>query len=239
MPTKVTRAESPFHQSGLQPLDRLLEMYTWAVDPGLKLSGPLALKSAAPLAPGRNAFPNRASRHKISMAQTKLPPAMSTTLPAHASFASIFARAIPSDRELILSRLFDAPRERVFAAWTQQLPQWWGPHGMTTPVCEMDLRPGGVFRTVMRAQDGTEYSTRGIFLEVVPPERIAFTDAFDPGWIPRPDAFLPRSPRSKTSGEKPGIRRAPCTGPPRIGSDTSKWASIKGGAKASIASRRS
>ena len=95
-----------------------------------------------------------------------------------------------ADRELLLSRIIDAPRERVFAAWTRHLPEWWGPHGMSTPVCEMDLRPGGVFRTVMRAPDGTEYPTRGIFVEVAAPERIVFTDAFDPGWIPHPDAFF-------------------------------------------------
>jgi uncharacterized protein YndB with AHSA1/START domain len=83
----------------------------------------------------------------------------------------------PSDRELVISRIIDAPRERVFEAWTKQLPQWWGPHGMTTPVCEMDLRPGGVFRTVMRAPDGTEYLTKGVFLEVVEPERIVFPRA--------------------------------------------------------------
>lgn len=94
------------------------------------------------------------------------------------------------ERELLLSRIIDAPRERVFDAWTRHLPEWWGPHGMSTPVCEMDLRPGGVFRTVMRAPDGTEYPTRGIFIEVVLPERIVFTDAFDPGWIPHPDAFF-------------------------------------------------
>jgi uncharacterized protein YndB with AHSA1/START domain len=92
--------------------------------------------------------------------------------------------------ELSLSRIVAAPRERVFRAWTTQFPLWWGPHGMTTPFCEMDLRPGGVFRTVMRAPDGTEYPTKGVFLEVVAPERIVFTDAFGPGWLPDPDAFL-------------------------------------------------
>src|SRR5688572_9632971 len=94
------------------------------------------------------------------------------------------------DRELVISRIIDAPRERVFAAWTRQFAQWWGPHGMRTPFHEMDLRPGGVFRTVMRAPDGTEYPTRGVFLEVVPPERIVFTDAFAPGWHPEPDLFF-------------------------------------------------
>lgn len=99
---------------------------------------------------------------------------------------------IPSlaERELVLTRVIDAPCARVFQAWTTRLPEWWGPHGMTTPVCEMDLRPGGVFRTVMRAPDGAEYPTRGVFLEVVAPERIVFTDAYDVGWEPRPDPFF-------------------------------------------------
>ena len=97
----------------------------------------------------------------------------------------------PSSRlELVLTRIVDAPRERVFKAWTTQLPQWWGPHGMTTPVCEMDLRPGGVFRTVMRAPDGTEYPTQGVFLEVVENERIVFTDAYGAGWQPSPGMFF-------------------------------------------------
>lgn len=95
-----------------------------------------------------------------------------------------------SERELVLTRIIDVPRERVFKAWTSRLPEWWGPHGMTTPVCEMDLRPGGVFRTVMRAPDGTEYPTKGVFLEVAEPARIVFTDAFGPGWEPSPDAFF-------------------------------------------------
>jgi uncharacterized protein YndB with AHSA1/START domain len=95
-----------------------------------------------------------------------------------------------SDRELLLTRVLPAPPARAFNVWTTRLPEWWGPHGMTTPVCEMNLRPGGIFRTVMRAPDGTEYSTRGVFLEVVAPARIVFTDAFEPGWIPTRDAFF-------------------------------------------------
>ena len=95
-----------------------------------------------------------------------------------------------ADRELVVVRVISAPRERLFAAWTTQFQQWWGPHGMSTPFCEMDLRPGGVFRTIMRAPDGTEYPTRGVFLEVVPPERIVFTDAFAPGWEPDAEPFF-------------------------------------------------
>jgi uncharacterized protein YndB with AHSA1/START domain len=95
-----------------------------------------------------------------------------------------------SDRELVLNRVIDASPERVYEAWTSRFQQWWGPHGMTTPFCEMELRAGGSFRTIMRAPDGTEYPTRGVFLEVVPNERIVFTDAFDPGWEPNPEAFF-------------------------------------------------
>lgn len=95
-----------------------------------------------------------------------------------------------ADRELVLTRVIAASRERLFKAWTTQFSQWWGPHGMTTPFYEMDLRPGGIFRTVMRAPDGSEYPTKGVFLEVVENERIVFTDAYGPGWEPSPEAFF-------------------------------------------------
>jgi uncharacterized protein YndB with AHSA1/START domain len=95
-----------------------------------------------------------------------------------------------SDRELVISRIIPAARERLFIAWTTEFRHWWGPHGMTTPFCEMDLRPGGIFRTVMRAPDGTEFPTKGVFLEVVAPERIVFTDAFAAGWMPDADRFF-------------------------------------------------
>lgn len=100
------------------------------------------------------------------------------------------ATVAEEDRDLVISRIIDAPRERVFTAWTHHLPRWWGPHGMITPVCEMDLRPGGVFNTVMRAPDGTDYPTKGVFLEVIPHERIVFTDAFEPDWNPSEPPFL-------------------------------------------------
>jgi uncharacterized protein YndB with AHSA1/START domain len=95
-----------------------------------------------------------------------------------------------ASRELVLSRIIHAPRERIFQAWTTELSRWWGPHGMTTPFVEMDLRPGGIFRTIMRAPDGTEYPTKGVFLEVVENEKIVFTDAFDAGWEPSTDIFF-------------------------------------------------
>lgn len=98
--------------------------------------------------------------------------------------------SLAGDRELVLTRVIAAPPARLYRAWTSRLPLWWGPHGMTTPFCEMELRPGGSFRTIMRAPDGTEYTTRGVFLEIVENERIVFTDAYAPGWEPSPDAFF-------------------------------------------------
>jgi uncharacterized protein YndB with AHSA1/START domain len=83
----------------------------------------------------------------------------------------------PTKRELVITRLIDAPRELVFEAWTEpkHMAQWWGPKGFTNPVCEMDVRPGGAFRIVMRAPDGVEYPMRGVFREIVTPERLVFT----------------------------------------------------------------
>jgi uncharacterized protein YndB with AHSA1/START domain len=94
--------------------------------------------------------------------------------------------------ELSISRVIDAPRQKIFRAWTEPalLVQWWGPHGMTTPECEMDLWVGGKFRTLMRAPDGSEYPTMGVFLEIIAPQRLVFTDAFVPGWIPSGKAFM-------------------------------------------------
>jgi uncharacterized protein YndB with AHSA1/START domain len=99
----------------------------------------------------------------------------------------IFTR---TERDLVLTGALTAAPDRVYAAWTGRFKDWWGPHGMSTPSCELDLRSGGKFATVMRAPDGTEYLTRGVFLEVVPGKRIVFTDAFDPGWEPHPDIFF-------------------------------------------------
>src|SRR5579864_4389397 len=80
-------------------------------------------------------------------------------------------------RVMEMTRVFDAPRKVVFAAWTdpKQMAQWWGPTGFTTPVCELDVRPGGAIRIDMRAPDGTIYPMTGVYKEIVPPERIVFT----------------------------------------------------------------
>ncbi|HWE44952.1 MAG TPA: SRPBCC family protein [Caulobacteraceae bacterium] len=86
-----------------------------------------------------------------------------------------------SARELVLVRVFDAPRTLVFKAWTEpkRLAQWWGPKGFTCPVCEMDARPGGKWRIVMRGPDGGEYPHGGEILEIDPPAKIVMTNALE------------------------------------------------------------
>lgn len=88
----------------------------------------------------------------------------------------------PTIKELTISRIFDAPRGLVFKVWTdpKHLKQWWGPNGFTTPVCELDVRPGGAMNITMRGPDGVEYPGKSIYHEVVEPERLVFTTfAFD------------------------------------------------------------
>jgi len=83
-----------------------------------------------------------------------------------------------AERVLVIERIFDAPRSLLFKAWTEprRLAQWWGPKGCTNPVCEIDARPGGTLRIVMRAPDGAEYPMKGVFREVIEPERLVFTN---------------------------------------------------------------
>ena len=77
----------------------------------------------------------------------------------------------PIDREIVISRVIDAPRDIVYAAWTDpdQIQKWFGPEGMTIETKEIDLRPGGVWRFDMVAPDGTRYTNRMVFLRIEPP----------------------------------------------------------------------
>ena len=83
-----------------------------------------------------------------------------------------------AEREITIIRVFNAPRALVFKAWTdaKELAQWWGPKGFTNPVCELDARVGGAIRIHMRSPDGSVYPMKGEFREIVPPERIVFTN---------------------------------------------------------------
>jgi uncharacterized protein YndB with AHSA1/START domain len=95
-----------------------------------------------------------------------------------------------SDREIVITRVFNAPRRLVFDAWTRPelFVRWFGPHGWTVPVCEIDLRPRGAYRYVLRGPDGAEIVMRGVYREVAPPERLVTSEVFEGftevGWRP-------------------------------------------------------
>jgi len=97
-----------------------------------------------------------------------------------------------ADRELVLTRLIDAPRKALFRAWTQPelLKQWFAPLPYTTPVAELDVRPGGSNRIVMRGPDGADMPNSGVYLEVVQNERLVFTDAYVRAWEPAEKPFM-------------------------------------------------
>lgn len=84
-----------------------------------------------------------------------------------------------NDAVVIISRVIDAPREKVWTAFTtpEHVKQWYGGHGFQNPVCEMDVRPGGRWRHVMRTPDGTDFQLEFIFVDVVKPERLVWKNA--------------------------------------------------------------
>lgn len=93
----------------------------------------------------------------------------------------------PSEREIVMSRVFDAPRSLVFGAWTKpELVKRWltGPPGWTMVVCEIDLKVGGTYRFVMSHTDGRDMGWGGVYHEIVPPERFVNTERFDDSWYP-------------------------------------------------------
>ncbi|HKQ78770.1 MAG TPA: SRPBCC domain-containing protein [Blastocatellia bacterium] len=85
-----------------------------------------------------------------------------------------------SGRELVITRIFDAPRELVWKAWTEpeRMMRWWGPKDFTSPACKIDLRVGGKYLFCMRSPEGQEFWSTGIYREIVEPERIVCTDSF-------------------------------------------------------------
>jgi len=87
------------------------------------------------------------------------------------------------EREMVVTRVFDAPRPVVFEAWArpEHLARWWGPKGFTLPSCDLDFRTGGAYRMVMRGPDGAEYPFHGVYREIVPPARIVFSAVIESG----------------------------------------------------------
>ena len=84
-------------------------------------------------------------------------------------------------REVVSTRVFDAPRELVYQVYTDPklIPQWWGPRRYTTTIDKMDLRPGGVWRYVQRGEQGDEYGFHGVYREITPPERLTYTFEYE------------------------------------------------------------
>lgn len=97
-----------------------------------------------------------------------------------------------TEHELSLVRMIEAPRAKLFKAWTdpELLRRWFAPLPYTTPVAELDVRPGGASLIVMRAPDGTEFSNKGVYLEVVENEKLVLTDAYTKAWVPSEKPFM-------------------------------------------------
>ena len=97
-----------------------------------------------------------------------------------------------NDRELVLGRIIDAPREKVYRCWTdvELIPQWFVPKPWSVARASMDVRPGGITEVVMADPDGNEYPNPGVYLDVVPNEKIVFTDAFTSAWQPSEKPFF-------------------------------------------------
>lgn len=95
--------------------------------------------------------------------------------------ATTSATKAPAQHELIITRTFDAPRSLVFKAWTtpEHMVRWLGPRDFTAPSCKMDFRPGGAYRACICSPDGKNYWMRGAYREIVEPERLVFTFAWE------------------------------------------------------------
>lgn len=96
--------------------------------------------------------------------------------------ANTMSLSLTSDREVEVTRRFDAPQSLVFEAWSscEHLAHWWGPRGYDLVGCELDLRPGGKYRFVQRAPDGSTHAFHGTYSEIQRPERMVFSQVYEP-----------------------------------------------------------
>jgi uncharacterized protein YndB with AHSA1/START domain len=97
--------------------------------------------------------------------------------------------SLPSDREMKFVRIFDYPRDLIFQAWTkpQHIRQWWGCHGSTITICDIDLRLGGKWRIVMQMPDNSEHPFKGTYREIIPNERLVYSECYDAPQIGSPE----------------------------------------------------
>lgn len=118
-----------------------------------------------------------------------------------------------NDNELVITRVFDAPRELVWKAWTdpEMMKEWSAPRGFTLPVSEGDLRPSGAWRAQMRKEDGTELGLGGVYREITAPERLVFTHVWmDENGKPGPETvvtvtFIDRSGKTEMNFRQSGF----------------------------------
>lgn len=105
----------------------------------------------------------------------------------------MFDNTPDTKRDLTLTRIIDAPREKLYRCWTEPelLKQWFAPLPYTTPVAEVDVRPGGSAYIVMRGPDGTEHPIRSVYLDIVPNRRVVSTNAFVEAWKPADTPVMP------------------------------------------------
>ncbi len=106
--------------------------------------------------------------------------------------------------ELVLTRLIDAPRDKVWRCWTEPdlLVKWFAPRPWETASASLDLRPGGSNLITMRNPDGEEFPSRGVYLEVVPNEKLVFTDAYTDAWTPAETPFFTAVITFEDEGDK-------------------------------------
>lgn len=134
---------------------------------------------------------------------------------------------------IVITREFDAPRELVWQAWTdpEHLKQWFAPQGFSVPRAEVDLRPGGKSRIDMAGPDGKVYPNKGTYLEVVPPERLVYTDDVDPDETAWGDTPPPSNTQTITF-EELGDNRTRVTVAIRLESVAARDAMLEMGAEA-------
>ena len=145
----------------------------------------------------------------------------------------------PETHELSLTRLLDAPREKLFRCWTdaELLKQWFVPNPWTIARAELDVRPGGSTLIVMKNPEGDEFPNPGIYLEIVENEKIVLTDAYTSAWVPSAKPFMTSLLPMKAI--KPVTPQSPVIGRKRTERRTKKWAFMKAGAFVPISLKNS
>jgi uncharacterized protein YndB with AHSA1/START domain len=137
-----------------------------------------------------------------------------------------------ADHELVLTRLIDAPRDKVFRCWTEPalILQWFTPPPWKTVAAETDVRAGGASVITMQGPDGTQMPNRGVYLEVIPNERLVFTDAYTSAWTPSAKPFMTVVLTFEEEGGRHATPPACAIGRPKTAQPTRRWASTRAGA---------